>query len=44
MFRESATTSVHLKDAASGPGGFLPFVRGVLVGLVNSDLKEEVVS
>ena len=33
VFQNSGTTTVHLKDAASGPGGFLPFVRAILSGL-----------
>lgn len=32
-FSLSDTTSVHLKDFASGPGRMLPFVNGVLNGL-----------
>jgi hypothetical protein len=33
IYEVSDTTSVHLKDRASGPQGFLPFVRAVLRGL-----------
>ncbi len=33
IFRLSGTTTVHLKDRASGPEGFLPFARAVLRGL-----------
>ncbi|MGZ3666166.1 MAG: hypothetical protein ACXVDA_16985 [Ktedonobacterales bacterium] len=33
IFRLSDTTTVHMKDVASGPEGFLPFVRSVLRGL-----------
>ena len=33
VFLASETTTVHLKDFASGPDGFLPFVRSVLTGL-----------
>lgn len=33
VYSVSDTTSVHLKDVASGPRGFLPFVRAVLRGL-----------
>jgi hypothetical protein len=33
IFQASDTTTVHLKDFASGPNGFLPFVRSVLTGL-----------
>jgi NAD(P)-dependent dehydrogenase (short-subunit alcohol dehydrogenase family) len=33
VYEISRVTSVFLKDAESGPGGFLKFVRGVLRGL-----------
>jgi hypothetical protein len=33
VFRASETTTVHMKDVASGPQGFLPFVRSILRGL-----------
>lgn len=33
VYEVSETTTVHLKDRASGPKGFLPFVRAVLRGL-----------
>jgi hypothetical protein len=33
IFELSETTSVHMKDVASGSQGFLPFVRSVLSGL-----------
>lgn len=33
IFQTSDTTSVHMKDRASGPEGFLPFIRAVLRGL-----------
>jgi NAD(P)H-flavin reductase len=33
-FTLSDTTTVHMKDRASGPEGFLPFVRAVLTGLL----------
>ncbi|WP_067703315.1 hypothetical protein [Nocardia jejuensis] len=33
IFETSDTTTVHLKDRASGPDAFLPFVRAVLTGL-----------
>jgi hypothetical protein len=32
IFQLSDTTSVHMKDVASGPQGFLPFVRSILNG------------
>lgn len=35
IFQTSDTTSVHMKDRASGPEGFLPFIRAVLRGLEN---------
>ena len=33
IFNSSSATTVHLKDASSGPKGFLPFVRAVLKGM-----------
>ena len=33
IFTTSTTTTVHLKDRASGPAGMLPFVKRVLTGL-----------
>jgi NAD(P)H-flavin reductase len=33
VFRLSDSATVHMKDASSGPQGFLPFVRAVLAGL-----------
>lgn len=33
IFRLSQTTTVHMKDAASGSEGFLPFVRSMLRSL-----------
>jgi len=33
VFQSSDRATVHLKDHLSGPEGFLPFVRSVLVGL-----------
>ena len=35
IFLASETTTVHMKDVASGPDGFLPFVRSVLAGLAD---------
>jgi hypothetical protein len=32
IFRLSETTTVHMKDVASGPRGMLPFVRSILMG------------
>ena len=37
IFQSSDTTSVHLKDHASGSQGFLPFVRSVLHGLLDDE-------
>lgn len=39
VFERSDVTTVHLKDRATGPEGFLPFVRAVLRGL--RDLPQE---
>lgn len=33
VFERSDRTTVHLKDRATGPEGFLPFVRALLHGL-----------
>lgn len=33
IFELSETTTVHMKDRATGPAGFMPFVRRVLTGL-----------
>jgi len=33
VFQNGETTTIHLKDAASGPSGFLPFVGAILSGL-----------
>jgi hypothetical protein len=33
IFQSSDTTTVHMKDSASGPEGFLPFIQSVLDGL-----------
>jgi hypothetical protein len=38
IFLLSNTTTVHMKDFASGPQGFLPFIRSVLGGLRESAL------
>lgn len=38
VFELSDKTTVHMKDAASGPQGMLPFVKAVLAGLKNSNL------
>jgi hypothetical protein len=35
IFLASDKTTIHLKDFASGPDGFLPFVRSVLAGLAD---------
>ena len=32
--RLSDHTTIHLKDRASGPGSFLPFVSAVLTGII----------
>lgn len=33
VFQLSQSTTVHMKDIASGPQGFFPFVRAVVQGL-----------
>jgi hypothetical protein len=33
VYEASDTTTIHLKDAASGPEGFLPFVHAILSAL-----------
>jgi len=33
IFKSSESTTVHMKDTASGPQGFLPFIQSVLEGL-----------
>jgi hypothetical protein len=33
VFQSSDRATVHMKDQMSGPEGFLPFARAVLVGL-----------
>ena len=38
IFLASETTTVHMKDVASGPDGFLPFVRSVLAGLADYEI------
>ena len=35
VFERSQTTTVHMKDWASGPNGMLPFVTGVVEGLLS---------
>lgn len=38
IFLTSDKTTVHMKDRASRPEGFLPFVRSVLAGLADSEI------
>lgn len=33
IYQASDTTTVHLKDVASGPNGFLPFVSAIVSAL-----------
>jgi hypothetical protein len=37
ILQSSETTSVHMKDHASGSQGFLPFIRSVLRGLLDAE-------
>ena len=36
IFETSTSTTVHMKDRDSGPAGMLPFVNGLLTGLVTA--------
>lgn len=38
VFLLSGKTTVHLKDASTGPQGFLPFVKAVLEGIKQAGL------
>src|SRR5919201_1498126 len=40
VFQSSDRATVHMKDHMSGPEGFLPFVRSVLVGLKDYEPQE----
>ncbi|HEX9658114.1 MAG TPA: hypothetical protein VGB89_14500 [Bacteroidota bacterium] len=40
IFSMSNSTTVHMKDEASGPEGMLPFVRSILVGNVSAGRVE----
>ncbi len=40
IFRLSEVTTVHMKDYASGPQGFLPFVQSVLNGITSYEVRE----
>ncbi|NOQ71019.1 MAG: hypothetical protein GQ574_03395 [Crocinitomix sp.] len=35
IFTTSKSTTVHMKDWDSGPGGMIPFVNGILNGLTD---------
>jgi hypothetical protein len=37
VFNTSNTTSVHMKDWETGPGGYVPFINNVLSGLLNDE-------
>ena len=37
IFNTSNTTTVHIKDWATGPEGFLPFINHVLNGLLEQN-------
>ena len=39
VFLASDRTTVHMKDVASGPEGFLPFVRAVVGGLAGFEVR-----
>jgi len=38
-FERSDTTTVHMKDRATGPEGFLPFIAAVLRGLDDYEIR-----
>lgn len=38
VFRLSESTSVHVKDATTGPEGFFPFVKAILDGFKRAEL------
>jgi hypothetical protein len=40
VFQSSDRATVHMKDQMSGPEGFLPFVRSVLLGLDDYEPQE----
>ena len=40
VFQSSDRATVHMKDHMSGPEGFLPFVRSVLLGLKDYEPQE----
>jgi len=37
VFNTSNTTTVHMKDWQTGPEGFVPFINGVLSGLLREN-------
>jgi hypothetical protein len=39
IFQRSDTTTVHMKDRATGPDGFLPFIAAVLRGLDDYQIR-----
>jgi hypothetical protein len=41
VFQASDLATVHMKDQISGPEGFLPFVRSVLIGLNDYEPHEQ---
>lgn len=40
IFQLSEVTTVHMKDYASGPQGFLPFVQAVLDGISKYEIND----
>jgi hypothetical protein len=40
VFQSSDRATVHVKDQMSGPEGFLPYVRSVLLGLDDYEAQE----
>ena len=37
IFTNSNSTTVHMKDKATGPEGFLPFINNVLKGILDKN-------
>lgn len=38
IFSASNTVSVHMKDYATGPDGFVPFINNVLMGMMRDEV------
>lgn len=38
IFSTSDTVTIHIKDYATGPDGFVPFINNVLIGMMQDEL------